>query len=135
MDTIHEIKCRPTFKQEHYSCSLKPFSWIFEDIRVSESSLFQLVETEFSSNPSSRLVYTDFGLISNRMLLFRAFLLLLESIPEIRCKLVFFEFFSSQQWKQFLWLVETDFLSNAIHSDDWKRIFFLVLFYSEQISC
>ena len=34
---------------------------------------FGLVETEFSSNPSSRLVYTNFGPISNHVLLFRAF--------------------------------------------------------------
>ena len=61
MDTILEIKCRPIFKGEHYSWSLKPFSWIFADIPASESSLFRLVETEFSSNPSLRLVYTDFG--------------------------------------------------------------------------
>ena len=60
-------------QEEQYSCSLKPFSWIFADIPASGSSFFRLVETEFSSNPSSRLVYTDFGLISNRVLLFRAF--------------------------------------------------------------
>ena len=31
------------------------------------------METKFSANPSSRLVYTDFGLISNYVLLFRVF--------------------------------------------------------------
>ena len=108
---------------------------VFLDIPARRSSPFQLLETEFSSVTSSRLGYTDFGLVSNRPLLFRAFFLLLESITEIRCKLVFFYFFSSQQWKQFFWLVETDFLSNTIHSDEWKRIFVEVLFSSEQISC
>ena len=28
VDTILEIKCKPIFKEEHYSCLLKPFSWI-----------------------------------------------------------------------------------------------------------
>ena len=72
--TILEIKCRPFFskKKQHCSCSLKPFSWIFENILASGSSIFRLVETEFSSNPSSRPVYTGFGLILNRVL-FRAF--------------------------------------------------------------
>ena len=73
VDTILEIKCRLVFKEEHYSCSLKPFSWIFADIPAGQNSFSWLVETEFSSNPSSRLVYTDFWLTSNRVLLFRAF--------------------------------------------------------------
>ena len=72
VDTIHEIKCRPIFK-EHYSYLLKPFYWIFTDIPASGSSFFRLVETEFSSTPSSRQVDTNFELISNRVLLFRAF--------------------------------------------------------------
>ena len=71
--TILKIKCRPIFKKEHYCCSLKPFSWGFADIPGSGSRFFWLVQTEFSSNPSSLLVYTDFGLISNHVLLFRAF--------------------------------------------------------------
>ena len=97
VDTIHEIKCKPFFKEEQYACSLKSFSWIFADIPASGSRFFRLKETEFSSNPSSRLVYTDFdfGLISNRMVLLRASFLLLESNTEIRCKPVFFNFFSS----------------------------------------
>ena len=95
VETILEIKCRPIFKEEHYSCSLKPFSLIFGDIAASGNSFFRLVETDFSSNPSSRLVYTDFWLISNGVLLFRVFSLLLDSITEIRCKPVFFDFFSS----------------------------------------
>ena len=57
--------------------------------------LLRLVETEFSSNPLSLLVYSDFELVSNRAFLFRAFLLLLESIIEIRCKPVFFNFSNS----------------------------------------
>ena len=81
VDTIREIKFGQIFKEEHYSCSLKPFSWIFADISASGSNFFRLVETEFSSNPSSWIVYTDFGL---------TFFLLLESITEIRCKTVFF---------------------------------------------
>ena len=71
--TILEIKCKPTFQEEHYSCSLKPSSWIFADIPASGSCFFRLVETEFSSNPSSRLVYIDFGLISSHVPLFRFF--------------------------------------------------------------
>ena len=93
--TIFEIKCSPIFKEEHYSCSLKPFSWIFENIPESGSSFFRPMETEFPSNPSSRLVYTDFGLISNRVLLFKALFLLLESNTEIRCKPLSYDFFSS----------------------------------------
>ena len=89
-ETILEFKCRPIFKEEHFSCSLKPFFWIFADILASGRTYFWLVETESSS--SSRLVYTDFGLISNHVLLFRAFFLLLETITEIRCKPAFFEF-------------------------------------------
>ena len=102
---------------------MKPFSWIFADIPVSGSSFFRLVETEFSSNPSPRLVYMDSGSISNRVRLFRASFLLLENFTEIRCKLVFLGILSSQEWKRFFRLVETNFLSKAIHSDGWKRIF------------
>ena len=36
VDTIIEIKCRPSFKQKHYSCSLKPFSLISADILTSD---------------------------------------------------------------------------------------------------
>ena len=61
------IKCRSIFKEKHYSCSLKPFSWIFQDIPASGSSFFRLVEMKFLSNPSQRLVYSNFGLISNHM--------------------------------------------------------------------
>ena len=32
VNTIPEIKCKPIFEEEHYSCSLKPVSWIFADI-------------------------------------------------------------------------------------------------------
>ena len=46
--TVHEIKCRPIFKEEHYSSSLKPFSWIFADIPASGGSFFRLVQAEFS---------------------------------------------------------------------------------------
>ena len=93
VDTIHEIKYRPIFKEEHYFCSLKPYYWIFADIPASGSSFFRLVETEFSSDPSSRLVYTDFGLVSNSVFLFRAFFLLPENISDISCKSVSINFF------------------------------------------
>ena len=42
--TIREIKFGQIFKEEHYSCSLKPFSWIFADISASGSNFFRLVE-------------------------------------------------------------------------------------------
>ena len=38
VDTILEIKCRSIFKNEHYSCSLRPVSWIFADIPASVSN-------------------------------------------------------------------------------------------------
>ena len=69
VDTTHEIKCRPIFKEEHYSCSLKPFSWIFADIPARENSIF----IKF-------FITMDFWLISKRVLLFRTFFLLLESV-------------------------------------------------------
>ena len=87
METIIETKCRPFFKEKH-SCLLKPFSWIFGDIPAIGSGFFQLVEMEFSSNPSSRLVYTEFQTVCFYSELF----LLLESITEIGCKPVFFDF-------------------------------------------
>ena len=62
----------PLFK-EKYFCSLKLFSWIFADIPASGSSFSQVVKSELLWNPSLRLVYTDFGLILNRVILFRAF--------------------------------------------------------------
>ena len=89
------IFCAVIFKEEHYSCSLKSFSWIFADVPASGSSFFLVVRTEFSSNPSARLVRTDFGLIQNSVFLFRPFFLLQESITEIKCKPVFFNSFSS----------------------------------------
>ena len=61
------------FKKEHYYCSLKPSPWNFEGIPASISSYFRLVEKQLSSNPSSQLVYTDFGSILKRVLLFRAY--------------------------------------------------------------
>ena len=73
VNTIHEIKCRPIFKEEQYSCLLKPLFWIFADIPAIASSFFRLVEMQFLSSPSSRLAYTDLRLISQRVLLFRAF--------------------------------------------------------------
>ena len=101
MDTILEIKCQANFKEQHYSCSLKPFYWIFADIPASGSSFFWLVETEFSSDPSSRLVYTDFGLTSNMIVpcfkqfsfIQSFFCVLLESITEIKYKPAFFRYF------------------------------------------
>ena len=46
-DTIHEIKCRPIFKERHYSCLLKPFSWTFADIPTNESRFSWLVFIKF----------------------------------------------------------------------------------------
>ena len=60
--------CRPFFKGEYYSFLLKLFPWVLAGIPASGSSFFRLVETKISSNPLSRLVYPDFGLISNRVL-------------------------------------------------------------------
>ena len=62
---------------------MKPFSWIFADIPASGSNFFLLVKTDFSSNPSSRLLHTDFGLISNLALLFRAFFLLWKALLKL----------------------------------------------------
>ena len=47
VDTIHEIKCRPIFKERHYSCLLKPFSWTFADIPTNESRFSWLVFIKF----------------------------------------------------------------------------------------
>ena len=47
VDIIHEIKFKPIFKEKQYACSLKPFSWIFSDIRANGSSFFRLKEMEF----------------------------------------------------------------------------------------
>ena len=68
---------------QFYSCSLKPFYCIFADIPASGSNFLWLMETEFSSNPSSRLVYTDFALISNCVLLFRAFFCCWKALLEL----------------------------------------------------
>ena len=46
-DTIHEIQCRPIFKERHYSCLLKPFSWTFADIPTNESRFSWLVFIKF----------------------------------------------------------------------------------------
>ena len=86
MDTIDKIKCMPTFKEEYYSYSLKTIPLIFADIPASGSSFFLLVEMEVLANTSSRLEYAEFVFISNRVLLFRAFFLLPESITEISFK-------------------------------------------------
>ena len=47
VNTIHEIKCRPIFKERHYSCLLKPFSWTFADIPTNESRFSWLVFIKF----------------------------------------------------------------------------------------
>ena len=127
------MKCRPIFRRTLFLLD-KTISLDFTDIPASGSSFFGLVETEFLSNRSLGLLYKDLGHFET-VFLFGAFFLLLENITEIRCKPVFFGFFSSQQWKYFFWLVKADFPSNAIYSDEWKGIFFLVFSYSEQISC
>ena len=101
VDTILEIKCRPFFKGEYYSFLLKLFSWVLANIPASGSSFFRLVETKISSNPLSRLVYADFGLVSNRGLYSDFFFLLLESITEIGCIPVFFNFSVSNKGSSF----------------------------------
>ena len=85
------------------------------------------MKTYFSTNPSFRLVETYFLSSGNTMLLFGAFLLLLETMIEIR----------RNQWKPFsifcqkkqffcilemyfstntsFWVVETDFLASTNH--------------------
>ena len=77
--TIVEIKCRPSFKQEHYSSSLKPFSLISADILTSDiifldscgwKQLSPASGNGVSIKPSSRLVYTGFCLISNHVLFY-----------------------------------------------------------------
>ena len=92
-DTIHEIKCRPIFRRTLFLL-VKTISLGFTDIPASGSSFFGLVETEFLSNPSLGLLYKDLGHFETAFL-FGAFFLLLENITEIRCKPVFFGFFSS----------------------------------------
>ena len=114
MNANLEIKCRPIFKGKRYSDLLRPVSWTFSDMEWRENSFFRLLETQFSSNPLLRLMYMNFGLISNHALLFRAFfLLIMESISELRCKPIFFNYSSSWKWMQFFRLMETDFLSSA----------------------
>ena len=93
--------CRPFFKGEYYSFLLKLFSWVLANIPASGSSFFRLVETKISSNPLSRLVYADFGLVSNRVLYSDFFFLLLESITEIGCIPVFFNFSVSNKGSSF----------------------------------
>ena len=55
--SIHKIKCRSISKEKHYSCSLKPFSWIFADILASGSSFFRLVEMDFFKSFIAASVY------------------------------------------------------------------------------
>ena len=116
--------------KEQCSCSLKPFSKIFADIPASGSSFFRLVKTKFLSNLSSWLLYTDFKLITNRVLLFRAFYF---CCRKALLKLSANSFSSilsvPNSGKQFFRLVEMDFLSNAIHSNVWKQTFFLVILF------
>ena len=85
VDTIVQIKCKPIFKDKQNSCSVKPFCWIVKEIPASRSTFFRLVKIDFSSNLSLRLVYLDFGLIQIVCFYSEFFLLLLESIIEIRC--------------------------------------------------
>ena len=97
------------------------FLGFFSDIPASGNSFFRLVETEFSSYPSSFI--TILGWFQTVCFYSELFFLLLESITEIRCKSVFSIFsvsssgsnFSSQ-WKR-------------IYYDMWKRAFFSVLLF------
>ena len=57
--------------KHYWNQVLISFLLFFQFLTV--EAFFWRVETEFLSNTSSRLLYTDFGLISNRVLLFRRF--------------------------------------------------------------
>ena len=71
-----------------------------------------------------RLVYTDFGLILNRMLLFRAFFFCYWNALLKLGVNQFSSIFSVPKRGISFRLVEMDILSNTIHSDKWKRVFF-----------
>ena len=58
--------------KHYWNQVLISFLLFFQFLTV--EAFFWRVETEFLSNTSSRLLYTDFGLISNRVLLFRCIL-------------------------------------------------------------
>ena len=82
-------KCRPIFKEEHYSCSLKPFSWILTDIAASGSSFFLLVEMKFLSLIASSVF--KFWVNFKPYRLIQTFF----SATGKQGKPVFFDFFSS----------------------------------------
>ena len=93
-EAIIAIRGRPMFKKILFLLLGTVFFNLFRHCFKWKQS-FGPLKSYFSTNPSSQVVYADFGLISNSVPLFRAFFLLLESITEIMCKPVFFDFFSS----------------------------------------
>ena len=103
-DTIHESKCMLIFKEE----LLLLVETIFLDLCIYSCEWKQLFRARLC-------FYSE--------LLF----LLFESITEIRRKPVLLNFFHFLTVKQFFQLVETDFLWNFVHSDEWKWIFCSVL--------
>ena len=95
VDTILQIKCSPIFKEEHYSCQLKPFSRIFADNSTSMKQFFRLVETEFLSNAVHSYKWKWIFWFS--VLLFTAHFMLVETIIQIKIffllKTIFYAFF------------------------------------------
>ena len=94
VDTIREIKCRPIFKEEQYSCSLKPFSWICCRYSCEWKQLFPANGNGVFIKSFIKTSVYRFGVNFKACAFIQSFFLLLESITEIRCKPGFFDFFS-----------------------------------------
>ena len=68
-----------------------------------------------------------FWLVTNLLLIFRAFFCWWTPFMKLNCSLKLFSWIFADltaSGSSFFRLVETDFLLNDIHSDEWKRIFF-----------
>ena len=125
VDTIHEIKCMPIFKEEHYSCSLKQFVLDFCRYSCKWKQLFSCSGSGVFIK--SFITTSVYGFWVN----FKP------------CAFIQSFFFCC--WKALLKLgvnqfssifsVPNNFLMNAIHSKKWKQIFCLLFFYSGQILC
>ena len=63
----------------------------------------------------------------------RNFFLLVDTMLEIRCKLIFFDFFYSLTAEDVFPASVDGFFYRMLHSGEWKRIVWLVFFYSEQM--
>ena len=96
---------------------------------------FGPLKLHFSTNPSFWLVETV--LVHYKPFTFiQSFFLLVDTIykTKLLVETIFLNFCRfSVSGSSFFRLMKTDFLLNAIHSNEWKRIFFIVFFYSEQI--